>query len=236
ADIGGIVGKNDGNVNGVFDNGSVTANGTGAANIGAVAGLNAGSLIQSYAYGSVTIAGGGDGNGGGLVGQNSASGTIDKSYAVGKVTADGGFAYIGGLAGENLGSITESFAGGPVIGTATGNQYVGGLVGYDQGNISQAYSYGHVTGKGTSLVGGMIGYFSAGTLTSLYFDRQTSGAAAADGAGNVANVSGVTAMTTAQLQAALPGGFSGSDWKIIAGKTFPELQAFGTQFALSGTA
>ncbi|RNI11753.1 hypothetical protein EFE42_09970, partial [Methanohalophilus sp. RSK] len=66
---------------------------------------------------------------------------------------------VGGLVGENFGSVTQSNSTGYVTGSFDS---VGGLVGYNEGKgstVTECYSTGNVTGS--SNVGGLIGYHGA---------------------------------------------------------------------------
>ena len=59
---------------------------------------------------------------------------------------------VGGLVGENLGTVSNSYSTGNV----TGDEYVGGLVGYnEQSSVENTYSTGSVIGKED--VGGLVG-------------------------------------------------------------------------------
>lgn len=91
-------------------------------------------------------------------------GTITQSYAAATVT---GTAYVGGLVGNNSssGGITQSFA----TGTVDGGLDVGGLVGTNQGSIAQSYATGAInTSRGTGvLIGGLAG-INAGSITQSY--------------------------------------------------------------------
>ncbi len=100
----------------------------------------------------------------GLFAQTSSSGIIRnvgiKNAAV--TGADSGAA-VGGLVGENYGSISASYVSGSVAGNGGGNTVVGGLVGENDGNISNTYSSASVSGITTSAcnncvwIGGLVG-------------------------------------------------------------------------------
>jgi len=78
------------------------------------------------------------------------SGTILNCYATGVVSES---SEVGGLVGYNSGSISNCFATGSV----SGDDDVGGLVGYNwYGNISQCHTTESVCGVST--VGGLVGY------------------------------------------------------------------------------
>ena len=144
-------------------------------------------------------------------------GTISNSFATGKVS---GGSQAGGLAGENGGTITNAYATGAVSGTSA----VGGIVGENDGTISTAYATGQVTASSNG--SGSIGQ-NWGSSSNVYYDIGTSGVAN-DGTG----------MTTSQLQSALPTGFSSSTWAGGGGSLYPYLKTFFPTAiaAVSGTA
>jgi len=76
-------------------------------------------------------------------------GSITNSYSIGKVS---GVDKVGGLVGFNYGSIINSYSTSSV----SGNDYVGGLVGSNYGRITNCYRTGSVTGG--HFVGGITGY------------------------------------------------------------------------------
>jgi hypothetical protein len=192
---------------------------------GGLVGNNAadsGGITTAYATGAVsqTQTTGTNLSVGGLVGLNSAA--IQTSFATGTVSGGNG-TYAGGLVGyswASLGSnsITNSYAIGNVsAGTAS---WAGGLIGGNgAGTASYSYSTGTVTAGAGSDIGGFIGYdVLSGDLTDTYWDKTTSGITnKADGAGNVKDDLGIAGLTSAQLQAKLPLGFSKSIWTEQAG-------------------
>ena len=129
---------------------------TGKNNVGALTGYEAGG---SGSVDNCSVSGTGIINGtgyvGGLVGR--LYGSISSCYSTINVNSTG--SYTGGLAGyctnsNNLTpSITRSYATGDVTSTSSN---VGGLVGRCVGNITESYATGNV--KGTSYVGGLVGY------------------------------------------------------------------------------
>ena len=106
----------------------------------------------------------GSSNVGGLVGKiyktynYSYSDNIQKCFAIGNITATGG--YVGGLIGADCGynsqytnNLSDNYHSGPV----TGANNVGGLVGYKlYGEISNCYAIGSVAGA--RYVGGLLGW------------------------------------------------------------------------------
>ena len=195
--VGGLVGLNEG---GPITSCYTASPVSGALNVGGLVGFNEGGTVKScYATGEVINFG----NAGGLVGYN-ANGTITLCYATGAVTGPDN---IGGLVGFNdEGMITSCYATGEIAGT---NESVGGLVGRNaNGTIMSCYTKGVVTGTAI-YVGGLVGYncceatsitscfaigpvmgrsniggllgFNAGTVTSCYWDRDTSRISTSEG-------------------------------------------------------
>ena len=117
------------------------------------------------------------------------SGSIATSYSTG--TVNGG-RYVGGLVGENYGDITTSYS----TATVSGDYYVGGLVG-GGGNITASYSTGTVTGADN--VGGLTG--SGGNIITSYSTATVTGA---DNVGGLAG-SGVN-ITTSYSTGTVSGG------------------------------
>jgi PGF-pre-PGF domain-containing protein len=96
------------------------------------------------------------------------AGTISNSYSTGSVS---GSYYLGGLVGfNNLGTVSNSYSTGSVI----GGYIVGGLVGRNYGAVSNSYSTGSVSGSGY-IVGGLVGYNLGGTVSNSYSTGSVSG-------------------------------------------------------------
>ncbi len=163
---GGLVGYNEGGtVSGCHTTGPVTGSADYVA--GLVAWNEGGTVSDCYATGPVTnlgyfnvVAG--------LVGAN--HGTVRNCYAAGSVQAPSGY-YVGGIVGGNQagGTVSNCYATGSV----TGSTYVACLVGYNDGLLSKCYATGPVAGS--SSVGGLVGLNNLGTVSSSYWDTQTSG-------------------------------------------------------------
>ncbi|QQR68205.1 MAG: filamentous hemagglutinin N-terminal domain-containing protein [Alphaproteobacteria bacterium] len=238
--VGGLIGYNYSNTSGTapitssYATGNVTADYYAGGLIGYNYGQSSGnaSINSSYATGAVGSAAAQ--YAGGLIGwnnTNNGTASIELSYATGAVQ---GAYYLGGLVGYNYGnssgtaSIANSYATGSVTGDA-GGQATGGLVGWNKINsgtapITASYAVGAVSGG--TYVGGLTG-LNSGTVTSSYWDTQTTGQAT--------STSG-TGMTTAQLKSALPSGFSAAVWRISAGTSYPDLLWKGIpQQVISGT-
>jgi hypothetical protein len=126
AQVGILVGHNEGLVNNSYSSGSVT----GDSRVGGLVGWNQATLSNSYSTCSVT----GDSRVGGLVGDNwYYRGILSNSYSAGRVT---GSTQVGGLVGVNFyGNVTRSYSTGRV----TGSSQVGGLVGYNKATVSNSF-------------------------------------------------------------------------------------------------
>ena len=92
-------------------------------------------------------------------------GTISNSYSTASVSASA--SYSGGLVAFNSGTINNSYATGPV----SGADNVGGLVGNNSGTVSNSYSSGSVTGVNNSL-GGLVG-ISEGAVNNSHYNVET---------------------------------------------------------------
>ncbi|WP_456628403.1 MBG domain-containing protein [Bradyrhizobium sp. URHC0002] len=93
-------------------------------------------------------------------------GSISNASATGTVTARG---FGGGLAGESLGSVANSWAAVLVVGTTTTSSSMGGLVGWSNagGSIQDSYATGNVTaGTGGTRAGGLTGQNNGSILRS----------------------------------------------------------------------
>ena len=148
-------------------------------NVGGLVGESNGLLKDSSSTGNVdsTRSGGWcggphDSNSvGGLVGNSS---RVESSYATGNVTGGNARSYIGGLVGVNHSTVDGSYATGSV--TDRGESELGGLVGRNLGVISMSHTgdmvagtkAGDVFGYDFSRIGGLVGYFDRGTISSSY--------------------------------------------------------------------
>ena len=212
--VGGLVGYSNGTVETSYATGAVSGDDV----IGGLVGGNYGGIIEtSYAPAAVSGAGF---YAGGLTAYN--GGTIATSYATGAVSAASD---AGGLVGWNANTISTSYA----TGTASAGQHVGGLVALNGGAVSTSYATG--AASGLSNVGGLVGDSQGGTVSTSYWDTQTTGQNASAGGG--------TGLTTAQLQGN-SGGYMSSLGAAFGGGTgglYPYLAAFfpnGAQ-AVTGT-
>ena len=146
-----------------FNNGEIIQLGlidvdvSGVLDVGALVGSNWGTITSSHATGTVV----GDRLAGGLAGQN--GGNITESYA--DISVSGKAFAIGGIVGDQLGSIISSFAKGDV----SGEEITGGLVGQNTGRITSSFATGRVSGD--FLTGGFVGANDGSILFSYAIGR-----------------------------------------------------------------
>ncbi|MHC4507774.1 MAG: GLUG motif-containing protein [Planctomycetota bacterium] len=217
--VGGLVGANDGLITNCYaQDGSVMATGFGGPCVGGLVGANSGTVTNCYSAGSVS----GRMAVGGLVGLNTSS--IATSYSSGTVT---GNEDVGGLVGDNNGTITNCYSTAGISGATD----VGGLVGSNgsvsspEASVTNSYSIGTVSGNWR--IGGLVGYdWSSGSITSSFWDTETSGQATSAGG---------TGKTTTEMQTAstfLEAGWdfvdetaNGTDdiWWTLEGQDYPRL-------------
>ena len=172
--VGGLAGHNSGSIKNCHSMGEVSGN----ESVGCLVGSNSSGIItNSFSTGSVS----GNWRIGGLAGNN--YGSISNCYAT--CFVDGENFYSGGLVAQNNGNIMNCYANGSV----TGNKVVGGLVGYNSDNIINCYANGSVTGN--KVVGGLLGENYFGSITSCFWDIETSGQSKSDSG---------TGKTTAEMQ------------------------------------
>ena len=98
-------------------------------------------------------------------------GSVSFCYCTGSVC---GSRYVGGLIGLNLGSISSCYTAGATNWTGSDGWYHGGLVGKNIGTITSCYATNTVSGRGE--VGGLVGSNSA-TISSCYSTGVVSGSA-----------------------------------------------------------
>ncbi|HLY07357.1 MAG TPA: GLUG motif-containing protein [Rhizomicrobium sp.] len=198
----------------VYNSGGTLAHdwATGSVSGGVVGGLAVTGATIEDCFSSVSVVGVADGGvAGGLVGYE--AGAIDSSYSTGTVSAVGArgrthLGEAGGLVGQlDSGTISNSYATGAV----SGGQYViaGGFAGRTFDNISSSYSSGAVSGGQRRRTGGFAGVVLSGTFADAYWDTTTSGTKSGVGSGNA---TGITGLTTSQLQSGLPTGFDPAIW------------------------
>jgi len=134
----------------------------------------------------------------GLFGRVHTRGTIEN---VGVVNVNIiGWWCVGGLVGNNWGTVSNSYSTSNV----TGLKYAGGLVGCQSyGTVSKSYSTSNVTG--TNHFGGLVGLLYGGTVNNSFWDTETSGMEVSYG-GIGKNTTEMQDITT----------FSSAGWDIIA--------------------
>ncbi len=163
--VGGLAGR----IVGEVDSCSVTGSITGSGNaVGGLAGdIYSGSLTMSYS--AATVTGGvysGTGTGG-LIGSVSSGSVLTNCYATGNVTGNN---RVGGLVGNNDGTITKSYASGVVA----GDSLAGGLIGASSGTVTQSYWSPTTSGQSSSAAGTSLTNSQLTTHSSfLGFDFDT---------------------------------------------------------------
>ena len=194
---GGLVGQNNGKVE--FSHATASIRTLVNAGSGGLVGYNTGTIERSWAAGA--ISGYDATSAGGLVGAN--SGHIAGDFSTDTVGCDN---YCGGLCASNTGTVVNSYATGPVS-NRTNSFDVGGFIGINYGTADTSYSTGRVKGDH----GDVGGFFGAdrGSAESSYWDTDTSGTDVGSGDGDE---SGITGLTTKQLQSGLPNGFDPKVW------------------------
>ncbi|MDD3284866.1 MAG: GLUG motif-containing protein [Patescibacteria group bacterium] len=163
--IGGLVGYNYGRIINSHTSGNISTAESSSV-IGGLVGESDDTII-SNSYSNINVIGGSWAIGG-LIG-DLWGGIIVNSYATGNVS--GTDEAVGGLVGYNDSAlIINSYATGDI----NGDKYIGGLVGDNWGEIQYSYSMGYITGN--TDIGGLVGgNHDGGTITSSYYNSQTSG-------------------------------------------------------------
>ncbi|MDE1994779.1 MAG: hypothetical protein KGI75_19905, partial [Rhizobiaceae bacterium] len=241
--VGGLVGANGytssssaGTISNSYATGIVTGS---SGSIGGLAGQNDGTITESYATGHVVGLTDNVTEIGGFVGKNYNDGEITESYATGAVQMTNTTAGndIGGFVGENEGAISDSYSFSQVTAAGSTSLYLGGFAGsIYSGAITNSFATGYVTGPTPdSFIGGFAGFdlTFGSALVNDYWNTQTTGRTT----GSYFGGTGLTGRTTAQLQSALPTGFSSSTWGQVAGTSYPYLtwQFSGTPEVVAGT-
>ena len=154
------------------DNLGVTNGGdSGSSAVGGIAGINTGSIENAYNESFVT----GGKKTGGLVGINEKSGSLVNAANAGRVEGKGAAQdaaqEIGGLVGDNDGSILNGRNGGNVTGTT----YVGGIVGTNRedSTLTDIINDTSMLIKGSTYVGGIAGQ-NAGRIVDTEVSRTLS--------------------------------------------------------------
>jgi len=196
--IGGLVGTNYGTISDSHATGNVTGSGD-QEEMGGLIGRqrSTGRVSNSYATGNVT----GIDNVGGLIGEGDEGSVASGVYATGLVTGRGNTDQdLGGLLGENAGTLTNCYATGEV--DQGGDS--GGLVGENTGSgtVSNCYSTGEVDAETVGTDGGLVAV-NSGSVSSSFWDTVTSDAETSAGG---------TGKTTAELKTLAT--FTDAGWSI----------------------
>jgi hypothetical protein len=214
--IGGLVGSNTGNVSNCYSTSCIT--GQFAIGVGGLVGQSGGTITNSYSTGSVS----GSNLVGGLVGRIY-YGSVWKCYSSGNVSGERS---VGGLTGYNDGSILNSYSTGSVC----GDEIVGGLVGWNlYGDVSNCYSTGDV--NGTNHVGGSVGTNIDGSVSNCLWDTDTQTHGVTDSIGdNQGIATNVAGLPTTQIQTRSTFTDAGWDfinvWNIGENQTYPYLRVY----------
>ena len=207
---------------------------TGSGFVGGLAGrLDGGTVRRVYVSGTVSSR---LRRVGGIVGANGtgigSTSRIEQSASAATVRLLQQFTHhVGGIVGENWGTVRNSFATGPVRGAGRGND-TGGLIGLNNSGtgrqsrpIVNSYAIGPVTqGGGGSQTGGLVGRHSGVAAIASYWDKGTTG--------RTTSATG-TGLTTAQMQApTAPGaeagdtyhGWSADIWDFGTSSQYPVLK------------
>jgi hypothetical protein len=158
--VGGLVGRNDGNIAASYSTGSVK----GRWAVGGLVGDNDGTITMSHTIASVS----GYEWVGGLAGLN--TGGINSSYSIVSVRGDWS---VGGLVGSSFGG---SIIGCYNSGSVSGQSRIGGLLGENGEGSSIVASYSNASVSGGNDVGGLVGDNTYGSITSCYSCGSVSGA------------------------------------------------------------
>jgi hypothetical protein len=183
-------------------------------------------VTNSYVTGNITATY----NVGGLIGALTGSGLISKSYASGNITvptiwAEGFNA--GGLIGRTQAKVNDCYALGniTITGVGGGVAYAGGLIGLANASIERSYSIGKTTNSTSSTnyyIGPVTGGVGGGTLTNLYWIKETSQYYSA-----LDPMFGTTGINTI-VDGSHASSYSGFDftnvWNIIDGSTTPYIR------------
>jgi filamentous hemagglutinin family protein len=234
ANIGILAAINHGTIANAHSSGSAgTSDGPSA---GGLVGYNDGLITRSSSSASVGH------SGGGLVNGNGETGVIRQSFATGAVEGVTHVSYVGGLVNVNSGTITQSYATGPVTynpnycGHFGGNVCdagAGALVGWNlgTGKITQSFATGLIiqdlAPTGGQLPAGIANNNEGSIGGDVYWDRQTTGATVGAAQGNAVPAS--QGMTTAQMSSTASFGPTwdfgvNGVWVIPYGATHPVLR------------
>jgi hypothetical protein len=143
--------------------------------VGGLVGSGGKSLTNCYSTGAVS----GTEYVGGLEGISGGISSITNCYSTGAVSGTLNSKYVGGIVGDNSGSIIRCSSTGTISGSSN-SQYIGGLAGHNSTlffnpvGITDCYSTGTVSG--TQYIGGLVGTNdNGGKITDCYSAGMVSG-------------------------------------------------------------
>jgi len=137
---------------GTVSNLAVSGSVRGNRNVGGVCAYNEGTLTNCHNAATVS----GEGPIGGVCGYNSETGTIETCYNTATVTGADYMAKVGGVCGENDGTVINCYNTGKVRLTYGYGSNVGGVCGENGGIVSNCYNTAAVDGAAFDLAGGSI--------------------------------------------------------------------------------
>lgn len=143
-----------------------------------------GATVRNLRLDGGSVNGSGAQNTGSVGGYADENSIIEGSYA--SLTVNGGTGFTGGLVGENLGTIKESFFAGRI----TVASKAGGIAGKNQGTIENCFSSGKISGQIS--VGGIAAETDGGTINLCYVSGRIDGSGNAGGIAAAAFGSSVT--------------------------------------------
>ncbi|MCS3827534.1 hypothetical protein GGP85_003004 [Salinibacter ruber] len=235
-DVGGLAGRNKGEVQTSEINGSVEAD-DGTA--GGLVGSNSGKVEGSEANVSVSVTG--NFTAGGLIGNNDSEGRVRNSSSIGNVSGRG-VENVGGLVGWNQGYVKSSEAHGDVLGYTQVGGLIGrnvdqGIIGASEASVKSCVATGDVSGTDTfdigdtGDIGGLVG--ENGTEGKIQDSR-----ASGDVSSNNSQVGGLVGVNSGAIQEskavgnvsgeARVGGFVGIHYGEASGEAIASSYATGS--------
>ena len=140
-------------------------------------------------------------------------GTITAcSSAGGNVSATGGSAYAGGIAGNNVGTITACSSAGGNVSATGSNGYAGGIAGVNCRTITACWSTASVSG---TYAGGIAGNNPSGTITACWSTAEVTGTYAGGIAGYNPSGTITACWSTAEVTGTYAGGIAGRNYATV---------------------
>jgi hypothetical protein len=139
--VGSLVGRNAGTITNCYAQGGSVI---GEGHVGGLVGENDGTITNCCAQGGSVM---GEGHVGGQVGEN--DGTITNCYSTSSVVGNHA---VGGLVGHNVAKIADCYSSGDVLGNEH-DEHVGGLVGENDGTVRGSFWDTQTSGQATSVGG-----------------------------------------------------------------------------------